>query len=611
MTKIKTTYLKFSLSFILCLISYFFSAQTKSTNIKTIGGKKYFIHKVEKGQSLYAISKIYAIDVNSILTENDEAIDGLKNGQELKIPFESLLPKQTLAIDTNKYTYHKVLKGETVYAITKKYTIDDKKLATYNPTINNGLKVGDYIIVGEKKKNDNKQSIILSSASGIAADTYTVQQSETMYAIAKKLNVSQEDILKWNPLVKDGIKQGQVLKIGSLKANTTLPIVTSSTIVTIPEDTALIHKDKKLAYNIGLFLPFKLLESENINVDELVRAKSNFPQTQSLALDFYAGFKKAVDSLISKDFDVNIQLFDAEERDSIKIESICKTVEFKKLDAVFGPLYSGIFKLVSSHAKRMGIPIVSPVIQQNKILFDNALVSKVTPSVYTLIESLADYCSDSLKSSSNIIIVNSTTKDQQYIKTFKSRYNGSILKHIKNSKDTITEVKGVAGVKASFITGKQNVVVLLTNNLVYIQDFITQLYAFSNKKNIILMGFNSISNVDNLDQEYLNELKFHFASPNLIDFQDSTIRKFSKSYQEIYTVNPSEYYFQGFDIAMYYLSNLKNQGPDFFLNLDKYNSEGVYTGFKFYKLDNQTGFENKATYIYKYSNYKLQKLGWK
>ncbi len=141
MTKIKTTYLKFSLSFILCLISYFFSAQTKSTNIKTIGGKKYFIHKVEKGQSLYAISKIYAIDVNSILTENDEAIDGLKNGQELKIPFESLLPKQTLAIDTNKYTYHKVLKGETVYAITKKYTIDDKKLATYNPTINNGLKV--------------------------------------------------------------------------------------------------------------------------------------------------------------------------------------------------------------------------------------------------------------------------------------------------------------------------------------------------------------------------------------------------------------------------------------------------------------------------------------
>jgi hypothetical protein len=62
---------------------------------------------------------------------------------------------------------------------------------------------------------------------------------------------------------------------------------------------------------------------------------------------------------------------------------------------------------------------------------------------------------------------------------------------------------------------------------------------------------------------------------------------------------------------MYYLSNLKNQGPDFFLNLDKYNSEGVSTGFKFYKLDNQTGFENKAAYIYKYSNYKLQKLGWK
>ena len=47
MTKIKMTYLKFTLSFILCLISYVFSAQTKSTDIKTINGKKFYIHKVE------------------------------------------------------------------------------------------------------------------------------------------------------------------------------------------------------------------------------------------------------------------------------------------------------------------------------------------------------------------------------------------------------------------------------------------------------------------------------------------------------------------------------------------------------------------------------------
>ena len=143
MNKIKSIFLKITLSFVLCIISFVSNSQTKSTDIKTVNGKKYYIHKVEKGQSLYAIAKTYGMDVNSILAENDDAIDGLKNGQELKIPFESLLPKQALAIDTNKYLYHKIAKGETVYGITKKYAIDEKKLNSYNPTLVSGLKEGD------------------------------------------------------------------------------------------------------------------------------------------------------------------------------------------------------------------------------------------------------------------------------------------------------------------------------------------------------------------------------------------------------------------------------------------------------------------------------------
>ncbi|MBL7936562.1 MAG: LysM peptidoglycan-binding domain-containing protein [Bacteroidia bacterium] len=615
MTKIKTTYLKFSLSFILCLLSYVCLAQTKSTDIKTINGKKYYIHKVEKGQSLYAIAKIYNMDVNSILAENDEAIDGLKNGQELKIPFESLLTKQTPTIDTNKYVYHKITKGETIYGITKKYGVDEKKLASYNPGLNNGIKEGDYLIIGEKKKGNTPK---ISSANSIttnmsAVDTYTVLQGETLYGISKKVNVSQENLLKWNPEAKDGVKQGQILKVSSVKTMASVTNHTLAATTHIPESkiTELIAKPKKEVYEIGLFLPFKLAESEAINIDELVKAKASFPAAQNLSLDFYFGFKKAVDSLIEKGFEVNLHLFDIDEKDSLQVEAICKTPEFKSLDAIFGPLYAGVFKLVSNHAKKIQVPVISPLTQQNKILYNNTLVSKVNPSLFTLIEGLADYCIDSLMSSSNIIIVNSTVKDRQYIKAFKNRFNEGLSKHNRSKKDSITEVKGVAGVKAAYIPGKKNVVVLFTHNEVYLQDFITQLTIFSDKKEIVLMGFNSVSNIDNLDQDYLNNLQFHFAAPNHIDFKDSVIINLTRQYQSVYTADPSEYYFQGFDIATYYLSNLKTKGPEFFFNLDKNNWEGVSTGFKFYRPDTETGFENRAVYIYKYSNYQLQKLGWK
>lgn len=614
MNKVKNTYIKFTLSFIFCLFSYVFIAQTKSTDVKTINGKKYYIHKVEKGQSLYAIAKIYNMDVNSILAENDEAIDGLKPGQELKIPFESLLSKAPLVIDTNKYVYHKILKGETVYAITKKYNVEEKKLASYNPTLNSGLKEGDYLIIGEKKKNSSTKHVASSTPiSLVTSETYTVLQSETLYGISKKLNVSQDDLLKWNPEVKDGIKQGQVLKVSLPKALTTSVVLssTSNTIATLAEkDTSTFHKAKKTSYNIGLFLPFKLNESESIIIDDLVRAKASFPQTQSLALDFYIGFKKAVDSLVSKDFDVNINIYDTDDRDSAKIEAICRSVNFKSQDVIFGPLYSSVFKIVSKYAKVNHIPIISPVIQHNKILFDNPMVSKITPSVYTLIENLADYSLDSL-SDTRMILVNATTKDQAYNKSFKNQYNQGLINHKRSLKDSIIEVKGLAGVKGAYVSGKKNVVVLFTNNLVYLQDFITQLSIYADKKDILLMGFSSVANIDNLDQDYLNLLNFHFAETNHINLKDSVTRQLAKHYQEFYIADPSESYFEGHDVAMYYLYHLKTIGPDFFLNLDKNNWSGIFTDYKFFRPDTETGFENKATTIYKYSNYQLQKIGWK
>lgn len=623
MNKIKITYFNIIFAFVLSISSCKTHAQTKSTDVRTVNGKKYYIHKVEKGQSLYAIAKVYNLDVNSILAENDDAIDGINQGQELKIPFESLLNKPTTtAIDTNKYVYHKVLKGETIYAITKKYNTDEKKLQALNPTLVNGLKEGEFIAVGEKK-SIKAISTVTATTIGNSNDVmlYTVQQGETLYGLSKKFNVTTDDIIKWNHEAKDGIKQGQVIK---LKVNSKQPTtvvntntlnatntVTNTTTNPIVIDTTKFNKPKKNLYEIGLFLPFKLNETELINLDELLKNKSSFPASQSLALDFYLGFKKAVDSIRSQDFDINIHLFDTEDKDSAKIETICKTAEFKALDAIFGPMHLSNFKIVAKCAKQNQIPIVSPVIQQNKILYQNSLISKASPSLFTMIEGLADYCSDSLMSNSHIVIANTRVKDQSYVKAFKNRYNANLIKHGKTLKDSVLEVKGLAGIKTAYVPGKKNIVIMLTNDPVYLQDNITQLTMFADKKDIVLMGFNSVSNIDNIDQEYLNKLQFHFASTNHIDYSDSTIINFTKEYQSINFTDPSEYYFEGFDIAHYYLSHVKTYGTGFFLNLDKAVWDGISTGFKFFRPDKETGFENRFISIYRYSNYKLQRIGWK
>ncbi len=548
MNKIKTTYLKLTLSFILCLISWVCEAQTKSTDIKTINGKKFYIHKVEKGQSLYAIAKVYNMDVNSILAENDEAIDGLKPGQDLRIPFESLLQKSSSTIDTNKYVYHRIKKGETVYGITKLYGIDEKKLASYNPGLTSNLKEGEFVIVGEKKKTNS--TVVKNPASAKDTLFYTVAAGETAYGLTKKFNITQEELFKWNPSSKTTVRQGQILRLP--KTNLKLD---NAVQIELPKktDSLAFNKPKKNAYTLGLFLPFKFTESEAIDVDLLARSKASFPATQALALDFYTGFKKAIDSLQAKDFDITLNIYDIQEHDSARIEAICKSAEFKTLDMIVGPLYPGVFKVVSGYAKTLQIPCVSPLTQQSKILFNNPFTSKITPSQYTIIEGLADFCIDSLSAASRMIIVNTTLKDEAYLKAFKERYNTELLKTGKTLKDSITEVKGIAGIKNAFVPGKQNVVVMLTNNHVYLQDVITQLYVFSNKKEITLLGFNSVANIDNLDQDYLNDLHFHFGSATGMNSKDTLQQKLMRYYKDIYTTDPYEYFFQGYDIATYYL----------------------------------------------------------
>lgn len=607
MNKQTHIFFKLTLSFIICLLSVTSFSQTKSTDIRTINGKKYYIHKVEKGQSLYAIAKLYNMDVNSILTENDDAIDGLKPGQDLKVPMESLVQKP--AIDTNKYVYHRVKKGETVYAITKKYAIDEKKLVSWNPGVGAGLKEGDFVIVGEKKRS----ALPLTKFTVKDTMLYTVAAGETAYGLTRRFNITQEEFYRWNPGSQAGVKTGQVVKIPKTTVTPVTQLSMDNGQAQSQPTVALSQgsRPKKTNYTIGLFLPFKLAESDQIDIDALAHSKSGFPATQALALDFYTGFKKAVDSLQAKDFDITLNIYDLQERDSAKVQSICRSEEFKSLDMIFGPLYPGAFKTVSSYAGPLGIPTISPLTQQNKILFKNPLSSKITPSQFTMIEGLADYCIDSLMAGSKVILVNTTAKDQAYVKAFKERYNSELLRIGKTLRDSITEVKGLAGIKSAYTAGRKNVVVLLTNNQVYLQDVITQLYVFSNKKDIVLLGFSNVANIDNLDQDYLNDLQFTFASSTGLNCKDSLQHNLAKYYQSIYTTDPSEYFFQGFDVAMYYLTQLKTQGPGFINSLDRFPAQGLSTGFEFYRPDEETGFENRAVFIYKYSDYKLQKLGWK
>jgi ABC-type branched-subunit amino acid transport system substrate-binding protein len=287
---------------------------------------------------------------------------------------------------------------------------------------------------------------------------------------------------------------------------------------------------------------------------------------------------------------------------------------FKDLDFIFGPLYANGFKNIAKKAKDLHIPIVSPIAQQNKFLFNNMYISKTNPSQFTLLEGLADYCMDSLvKNNANILLMAANDKDKKemaFVNAFKKYYNDKQRAAGKSSKDTVRVVKGLAGLKAAYVPSVKNIIISLSNNQVFIADFTTQLAIFANNKDVVLCGWENTSSNDNIDQEYLNQLNYTFPHQyNLLSTASySTV---IDSYRQQQETTPGDYYFMGFDIAFYYLKNLKVNGPDFVHNLNALPLETNFMRFEFTRPDMLTGFDNRGMYIFKYNNYQLQKTGWK
>jgi LysM repeat protein len=552
----KNIFNKYILSCVLSLVTCFISGQTKSNNIQTIEGKKYYLHKVEKGQSLYSISKLYNNTLDEIYLNNPSAKAGIRSGEDLKLlckdcpaTTESSTSNSVANVtDTSKYYTYKVLKRETLYALTKKHSLTEKQLLDYNPILKNGVKEGQIIIIGEKPK-------------------FT------------------------NPIIIDTEKS----KVDSLKL--------------LPPS-----KPRKNIYNVALLLPFKFKQSLNLNLDELIKNKNNFPTVPGLATDFYLGFMRALDSLTAKDFSIALEVYDLDEKDSSEIIQFVNSPKFKQFDFIFGPLHATTFKTVSLKAKEFNIPIVSPITQQNKLLFNNIYASKTNPSQFTLLECLADYCIDSLIiKGANLILMSPNEKDSKevaYVKAFKTYYKDKQIKLNKQAKDTLAMVKGLAGIKQTYKVGVKNVVVSLTGNLVFISDFTTQLAMFADKKDITLCGWQSMTEIDNIDQDYLNQM--HYTFPHQYNLNSAkTYSAISQDYQRSMGIYPDEYYFIGFDMAIFYLKNLKEKGPDFIHSLDKFSTETTYMRFNFFRPDNTTGFDNRGVYIFRYNNYQLQQTGWK
>jgi LysM repeat protein len=185
----------------------FFSPEIKkdSIGIETINGKIFVIHKIEAGETLYGISKRYAVTVEQILEFNPTADAGLEVGQILKVPYvPRTVRKKSLNGDT-----HIVGDKETLFSISRQYGVTVDELKQWNSLSENGIALGQELIVkGKRQAVQPTNPPIAPKSDGV---THTVASKETMFSITRQYGITRDQLKEWNNLQTDELKIGQIL----------------------------------------------------------------------------------------------------------------------------------------------------------------------------------------------------------------------------------------------------------------------------------------------------------------------------------------------------------------------------------------------------------------
>ncbi|REE24394.1 amino acid/amide ABC transporter substrate-binding protein (HAAT family) [Winogradskyella pacifica] len=546
-------------------------------------------HKVKRKETLYGLTKEYNVSEEEIKKANRFLYsENLKKGDKIRIPkYRTQVSKQTLNNTVKKYT---VQAKEGKWRIAYKFGISVTELEALNPFMNETIQPGDELNVPNIDDNEEKQ---VESTFGY----YEVLPKEGFFRLKVKLNLTQEQLEKLNPELKEtGLKAGMVLKVpANVDTTSSLEIVKTTNL----KSNLTNFKTKKIA----LMLPYRL---DRIDVDAVEETKQKIKETRLLStvLDFHVGVMMALDSAKQLGISTDLKVFDTRYHVS-KTADILADNDFSDYDAVIGPMEENSFNRVAMTLKADNIPVIAAM-NKPKQVYSN--VFQTLPENKLLSKTMIDFVkADSLKT--KVVIISDHAHRTSSEALQKQFPNSKLILTQKDKKDKTKDAYYIyhSNLQNVFSAGK-TVVFLETENTSLASSVISMLNGFAvNKTEIVLATLNKGKAFEgkDIDNNNLSHLKFHYPSVHK-DFDESKSNGFVDRYRKEYGVSPSKYVARGFDITLDLLMRLASAENLYEASIDSIETEYIENKFRYNKAL-MGGYVNEAVYIVKYDDLRIVK----
>jgi len=192
-----------------------------SVGIEKVGDKVFVLHRVEAKETLYSISRRYGATVDEIKAANPGAESGISIGAIIKVPYSKKIGTTNSANSTKK---HIVKASETLYSISRLYSVTADDIKKWNTLTTNELSIGQELIVSatgaaSSTSNTANSNIATSKNENLV---HTVDISQTLFSISRMYNTTVDQIKLWNNLTANEISVGQKLIVSGKETGSSI-----------------------------------------------------------------------------------------------------------------------------------------------------------------------------------------------------------------------------------------------------------------------------------------------------------------------------------------------------------------------------------------------------
>jgi ABC-type branched-subunit amino acid transport system substrate-binding protein len=372
--------------------------------------------------------------------------------------------------------------------------------------------------------------------------------------------------------------------------------VEKQTLIEVPVPNVEQAVKKNIDHSIVLLLPFQL---NTINLKTSKKADLN---KADLAIDFYQGFKLALDSLSIGGHRYDLKVFDTQNTET-QIVNLALSSSVKNQDLIVGPIFPEGIRTFSEFSDLGKILQVSPLAASMPSGFNDPNLVSINNSIDQHALKIAEFVIKQYKSEDVQLVLINTQK------TIDARYSNFIKRYINELSGSgfrVIERPNVIGIEGYLSRTKNNLVLITSSDRSFLLPAIDKLYNLKNQQfKIELFGHPDWMKARYLNPEKMQALNARISTSYFVNYKTQDVKNFVARYRSEFGMEPSEYSFKGFDTAYYFGTLIEKYGelyPDYLI---KEIYKGLHNEYRFVK-DPKYGYRNTSLMLLRYQNFELQ-----